>query len=134
MAELPSSSSSSQQALQKLNEQLICPMGLEPYMNTKLLQCFHVFCENCLKPLAYQTPQGQVVDCPNCRQPTSLPQNGVPGLQGDFLIHHLFDIYLHYVINMKHYVINILAEHNFLSYVVNTSQVQKDERSSQNHL
>ena len=90
MAELPSSSS--QQALQKLNEQLTCPICLEPYTDPKLLQCFHVFCENCLKPLARQTPQGQVVECPNCRQPTSLPQNGVPGLQGAFLIHHLFDI------------------------------------------
>ena len=90
MAELPSSSS--QQALQKLNEQLTCPICLESYTDPKLLQCFHVFCENCLKPLARQTPQGQVVECPNCRQPTSLPQNGVPGLQGAFLIHHLFDI------------------------------------------
>ena len=91
MAELPSSSSS-QQALQKLNEQLTCPICLEPYTDPKLLQCFHVFCENCLKPLARQTPQGQVVECPNCRQPTSVPQNGIPGLQGAFLIHHLFDI------------------------------------------
>ena len=91
MAEL-TSSSSSQQALQKLNEQLICPICLEPYTDPKLLQCFHVFCENCLKLLARQTPQGQVVECPNCRQPTSLPQNGVPSLQGAFLIHHLFDI------------------------------------------
>ena len=90
MAEL--SSSSSQQALQKLNEQLTCPICLEPYTDPKLLQCFHVFCENCLKPLARQTPQGQVVECPICRQPTSLPQNGIPGLQGAFLIHHLFDI------------------------------------------
>ena len=91
MAELPSSSSS-QQALQKLNEKLTCPICLEPYTDPKLLQCFHVICENCLKPLAHQTPQGQVVECPNCRQPTSLPQNGVPGLQGAFLIHHLIDI------------------------------------------
>ena len=90
MAELPSSSS--QQALQKLNEQLTCPICLEPYTDPKLLQCFHVFCENCLKPLVRQTPEGQVVECPNCRQPTSLPQNGVPSLQGAFLIHHLFDI------------------------------------------
>ena len=89
MAELPSSS---QQALQKLNEQLTCAICLEPYTDPKLLQCFHVFCENCLKPLARQTPQGQVVECPIGRQPTSLPQNGVAGLQGAFLIHHLFDI------------------------------------------
>ena len=33
-----------------------------------------------------------MVECPNCRHPTSLTQEGVPGLQGAFLIHHLFDI------------------------------------------
>ena len=89
MAECPSSA---KQALEKLSEQLTCPICLEHYTDPKLLQCFHVFCEKCLKPLARQTQQGQVVECPNCRQPTSLPQKGVPGLQGAFLIHHLFDI------------------------------------------
>ena len=84
--------SSAKQALEKLNERLTCPICLDHYTDPKLLQCFHVFCEKCLKPVAHQTPQGQVVDCPNCHQPTSLPQNGVSGLQGAFLIHHLFDI------------------------------------------
>ena len=36
--------------------------------------------------------QGQTILCPICRQPTQLPQNGVPGLQGAFHVHHLFDI------------------------------------------
>ena len=89
MAECPSSA---KQALEKLNEQLTCPICLEHYTNPKLLHCFHVFCEKCLKPVAQQTPQGQVVEYPNCRHPTSLTQEGVPGLQGAFLIHHLFDI------------------------------------------
>ena len=89
MAECPSSA---KQALEKLNEQLTCPICLEHYTNPKLLHCFHVFCEKCLKPVAQQTPQGQVVECPNCRHLTSLTQEGVPGLQGAFLIHHLFDI------------------------------------------
>ena len=89
MAECPSSA---KQALEKLYEQLTCPICLEQFTDPKLLQCFHVFCEKCLKPVARQTPQGQVVECPNCRQPTSLPQKGVPGLQGAFHIHNLFDI------------------------------------------
>ena len=81
---------STKQALQKLNEQLTCAVCLEPYTDPKLLQCFHVFCENCLKPrVAHDNPQGQVVECPNCRQLTSLPQNGVPGLQGAVVLHHL---------------------------------------------
>ena len=89
MAECPSSA---EQALEKLNEQLTCPICLDQYTDPKLLHCFHVFCEKCLKPVARQTPQGQVVECPNCRHLTSLPQEGVSGLQGACLIHHLFDI------------------------------------------
>ncbi|CAI7992632.1 Tripartite motif-containing protein 2, partial [Geodia barretti] len=85
-------SSSSEKALEKLNEELTCPICLDQYTDPKLLHCFHVFCEKCLKPVARQTPQGQVVECPNCRHLTSLPQEGVSGLQGAFLIHHLFDI------------------------------------------
>ena len=88
MAELPPST---KQALEKLEEQLTCGICLQPYADPKMLQCFHVFCEKCLQPLA-RSPQGQAISCPNCRHLTPLPQNGVPGLQGAFLIHNLFDI------------------------------------------
>ena len=58
-------SSSAKQALDKLREQLTCPICLEQFTDPKLLQCFHVFCEKCLKAVAHQTPQGQVVECPS---------------------------------------------------------------------
>ena len=84
--------STAERALQKLEEQLTCGVCLEQYARPKLLQCFHVFCEKCLQPLARQSAQGLAVECPNCRQSSRLPQSGVPGLQGAFLMHHLFDI------------------------------------------
>ena len=89
MAELPPST---KQALEKLEEQLTCGICLQLYINPKLLHCFHVFCEKCLQLLARRSSQGQSISCPNCRHLTPLPQNGVPGLQGAFLIHNLFDI------------------------------------------
>ena len=82
-----------EQAIKKMEDQLNCAICLDPYKDPKLLNCFHVFCTQCLQPLVQQSDQGQTVLCPNCRQLTTLPQNGVPGLQGAFRIHHLFDIH-----------------------------------------
>ena len=76
-----------------MEDQLTCAICLESYQDPKLLSCFHVFCSKCLQPLVKQGRRGQqTVQCPNCRQPTTLPQSGVPGLQGAFHVHHLFDI------------------------------------------
>ena len=82
-----------EQALKKVEDQLTCAICLESYQDPKLLSCFHVFCSTCLLPLVKRGRRGQqTVQCPNCRQPTTLPQNGVPSLQGAFHVHHLFDI------------------------------------------
>ena len=81
-----------EQALKKLEDQLTCGICLDRYQDPKLLSCFHVFCSKCLQPIVRHGAQGPTVQCPNCRQPTALPQNGVPGLQAAFYIHHLFDI------------------------------------------
>ena len=84
--------SATERALKQIEEQVTCGICLEPYTQPKLLNCFHVFCEKCLRPLVLQGQQGQSVNCPHCRQTTTLPPSGVPGLQGAFYIHHLFDI------------------------------------------
>ena len=92
MAECPSSDSATEQALKKLADQLNCGICLESYTDPKLLQCLHVFCKKCLEQLTAQGRQGQSLDCPNCRQLTQIPPNGISGLQGAFHIHHLFEI------------------------------------------
>ena len=78
-----------EKALQKIQEQVTCGVCLEPYKQPRLLKCFHVFCEQCLQHLVRE---GQSLPCPQCRQDTPLPAGGVPGLQGAFYIHYLFDI------------------------------------------
>ena len=92
MAECPTSDSAVEQALKKLADQLTCGICLESYTDPKLLQCFHVFCKNCLEQIAARGKQGQPLDCPNCRRPTQLPSNGISGLQAAFHIHHFFEI------------------------------------------
>ena len=40
-----------EQALRKLEDQLTCGICLDSYTEPKLLQCFHVFCKQCLERL-----------------------------------------------------------------------------------
>ena len=86
-------STAAEKALQKIQDQVTCGICLEPYTQPKLLKCFHVFCEKCLQSVVHRSKaQGQTLTCPHCRQDTALPASGVPGLQGAFYIHYLFDI------------------------------------------
>ena len=90
MAESPSAAAAN--ALKKLADQLTCAICKKDYKEPKLLQCFHVYCTDCLEPLVIQDPQGTSLNCPSCRRPTPLPQDSIFGLQPAFHIHHLFEI------------------------------------------
>ena len=82
-------------ALKKLEDQLTCAVCLDAFKEPKLLQCFHVFCKDCLQRLVVQDQQGQLsLRCPNCRQSTILPPTAtdVSSLQSAFHIHHLLEI------------------------------------------
>ena len=78
--------------VKKLADQLECSICLDSFTDPKLLQCFHVFCKDCLEPLVLRDQHGLLLRCPNCRRSTLLPVNGVSGLQPAFHVHHLFDI------------------------------------------
>ena len=80
----------SEETIKKLEEQLQCAICLDTYTDPKLLQCFHVFCRDCLVRLVVRDQQGQLsLTCPNCRHATPIPANGVTGLQSAFHINPL---------------------------------------------
>ena len=87
-----------EKALQKVEEQLNfelnCSICLDTYTDPKLLQCFHVFCRQCLVPLVVRDQQGQLsLSCPTCRQATPIQEaKGVAGLQPAFHINRLLEI------------------------------------------
>ena len=82
-----------EEALKKLEEQLNCSICLDTYTNPKLLQCFHVYCQQCLVPLVDRDQQGQLgLSCPICRQVTPVPNRGVADLQSAFHINHLLEL------------------------------------------
>ena len=81
-----------EEALQKLTAQLECGICLDEYKDPKLLSCFHVFCKQCLEPLAHQEEGQLILPCPNCRRIIALPPQGVSELQSAFHVNHLFEI------------------------------------------
>ena len=82
-----------EEALKRLEEQLNCSVCLDTFTDPKLLQCFHVFCRQCLVPLGVRDKQGQLsLTCPTCRQATPIPARGVAGLQSAFHINNLLEI------------------------------------------
>ena len=81
-----------EKVLEKLEEQLNCSICLDTYTDPKLLQCFHVYCRQCLVPLVDRDQQGQLgLTCPICRQVTPIPGR-VAGLQSAFHINRLLEI------------------------------------------
>ena len=88
------SQSVAKQALKKLEDQLTCAICLDAFKDPKLLQCFHVYCKDCLQRLVVTDRQGRLsLRCPTCRQSTLLPPaTSVSDLQPAFHIHHLFEI------------------------------------------
>ena len=87
-----------EEALKRLEEQLCCSICLDTYTDPKLLQCFHVYCRQCLVLLVVREQdvgdqQGRLtISCPTCRQVTPIPDRGVAGLQPAFHINHLLEI------------------------------------------
>ena len=81
-----------EEALKKVAARLECAICLDQYKDPKLLSCFHVFCKQCLEYLVRQEEGQWILQCPNCRRTTTLPSQGVSGLQSDFHAHHLFEI------------------------------------------
>ena len=81
-----------EQALRKLEDQLTCSICLDSYTEPKLLQCFHVFCKQCLERLVVRDRQGISLHCPSCRRSTLLPPTSVSGLQTAFYLNNLFEV------------------------------------------
>ena len=87
----------SSDALKKLEDQLTCTICFKLFSEPKILQCFHVFCMECIELLLAKQKKSQqeecALSCPMCRQLTPIPARGAAGLQSAFHMYHLFNIY-----------------------------------------
>lgn len=79
----------------QLEELLKCSLCLGSYTNPRILQCSHIYCQDCIANVI--TDRGQAgrrsFPCPLCRRDTPVPVGGASGLQSvDCLINNLKDI------------------------------------------
>jgi tripartite motif-containing protein 2/3/tripartite motif-containing protein 71 len=78
--------------LDKIKDQLTCPVCLEVYDDPRCLPCLHSFCLKCLDNLPLIEDE-QSISCPSCRAPTQLPDEGARGFPISFMINNFKDIY-----------------------------------------
>ncbi|XP_078678978.1 tripartite motif-containing protein 2-like [Branchiostoma floridae x Branchiostoma belcheri] len=69
-------------------EFLTCAICMLNYRDPKILPCLHSFCRECLQEWA--TKQ-HPLECPTCREPVRLPDQGVDGLKTNFYVNNLLD-------------------------------------------
>ena len=78
-----------------LPELFTCGICTEPYDDNKhkakFLTCHHTFCSQCLNQWHGKKGEANTssIQCPNCDQLTSVPENGIAGLQTNFYIERM---------------------------------------------
>ena len=83
-------------ALDKLQEQLTCPVCLSQFDSPKTLPCLHSFCLKCIQQLPVDLEKGKhMVSCPTCRKTTQVPDKGPADLPTAFVINSLVEIQEH---------------------------------------
>ncbi|XP_078702531.1 tripartite motif-containing protein 2-like [Branchiostoma floridae x Branchiostoma belcheri] len=67
---------------------LTCAVCMLHYRDARILPCLHTFCKQCLQEWAAKQ---QPLECPTCRKPVSLPDQGVDGLKINFYVSNLLE-------------------------------------------
>ena len=80
-------------ALDKLQEQLTCPVCLSQFDSPKTLPCLHSFCLKCIQQLPVDLEKvKQVISCPTCRKTAPVPDKGPADLPTAFVINSFIEI------------------------------------------
>ena len=61
-------------SLQKLDDELTCPVCTEHFKDPKVLPCLHYYCKTCIADLIKRA-KGRPFNCPECRREAKAANN-----------------------------------------------------------
>jgi len=61
------------ESLEKLDQELTCPICLKHFEEPKVLQCCHYYCLECIVQMRARTRGKDYFQCPECRKEIRLP-------------------------------------------------------------
>ena len=61
-------------SLQKLDDELTCPICQEHFKEPRVLPCLHYYCKKCIADLIARA-RGRPFNCPECRRETQAANN-----------------------------------------------------------
>ncbi|XP_064397572.1 E3 ubiquitin-protein ligase TRIM33-like isoform X2 [Halichondria panicea] len=72
-----------------LEQEVTCGVCHDRYQEPKLLPCCHYYCKQCILTLSSRYRPNQPFPCPDCREPTLLPDNNPDRLPTAFFINRM---------------------------------------------
>ena len=77
-----------------LEQEVTCGICHDRYQEPKLLPCCHYYCKQCIFTLSSRYRPNQPFPCPDCREPTILPDNNPDRLPTAFFINRMKALHL----------------------------------------
>ena len=83
-----------EKGLEKLEEEITCPVCQEHFRDPKILPCLHYYCKECVRQLALRAGTNRPFACPECRKETVLPQNDPDRLPTAFFVNRMKELHV----------------------------------------
>ena len=81
-----------EKGLEKLEEEITCPVCQEHFRVPKILPCLHYYCKECVRQLALRAGPNRPFACPECRRETVLTQNDPDQLPTAFFVNRMKEL------------------------------------------
>ena len=82
-----------EKGLEKLEEEITCPVCQEHFRDPKILPCLHYYCKECVRQLSLRAGTNRPFACPECRKETVLPQNDSDQLPTAFFVNRMKEVH-----------------------------------------